>query len=53
MIDFQKELKKYTPVLEIENIEDEIAQVGDVEDIVELLQHLITKDNTRGNTDED
>ncbi|MCL2353208.1 MAG: hypothetical protein FWC69_01105 [Defluviitaleaceae bacterium] len=53
MIDFQKELKKYAPVLEIDNIEGEIAQVGDVEDIVELLQHLSAKNNARGNADED
>jgi hypothetical protein len=43
MIDFTKELKKYEPVLEIDNLEDEVAP-GDVQDIMSLLQYLFAKE---------
>ena len=39
MIDFNEELKKYKPVLEIEELEDGV-HANDVSDIMELLQHL-------------
>ena len=42
MIDFQEELKKFKPVLEIEELQDGAAN-NDVEDMIELLQHLSRK----------
>jgi len=39
MIEFKKELKKYEPVLEIEDIEEDVADDG-TQDILELLQYL-------------
>ena len=43
MIDFTKELKKFEPVLEVENLENEVAP-GDVQDILSLLQYLFAKE---------
>jgi hypothetical protein len=43
MIDFTKELKKFRPVLEVDNLEEEIAP-GEVQDILMLLQHLFAKE---------
>jgi len=45
MIDFTKELKKFEPVLEVENLEKEVAP-GDVQDILTLLQYLAAKEET-------
>ena len=39
MIDFEAELKKYEPVVEIETFEDGIAE-NDSKDVMELLQYL-------------
>ena len=43
MIDFQAELKKFKPVLEVEKLESEVGSGSDVKDILELLQHLAKK----------
>ena len=45
MIDFTKELKKYEPVLEVENLEKEVAP-GDALDILTLLQYLFSKEES-------
>ena len=39
MIDFATELKKYEPVVEIENANADIAE-QDAKDVMELLQYL-------------
>ncbi|MCL2620983.1 MAG: hypothetical protein FWD97_08645 [Defluviitaleaceae bacterium] len=47
MIDFQKELKKYQPVLEVDKLPEEIAE-GDTKDMMELLQYLFAKEQGKG-----
>ena len=47
MIDFEKELKKYEPVVEIEELDDDIAE-ADAKDVMELLQYLFTDVAERG-----
>jgi len=42
MIDFQEELKKFKPVLEVEELQ-EGSVGGDVKDMIEILQHLSQK----------
>ncbi|MCL2396950.1 MAG: hypothetical protein FWC93_02685 [Defluviitaleaceae bacterium] len=42
MIDFNEELKKYKPVLGVEELQDGVSG-NDVKDIMELLQHLSGK----------
>ena len=42
MIDFQEELKKFKPVLEIEELQDGAA-ANDIKDMLEILQHLSQK----------
>lgn len=39
MIDFQQELTKYQPILELEKIEDSIHN-SEVQDILDILQHI-------------
>ena len=39
MIDFKTELKKYQPLLELDEIEEAI-QSDEVSDIIDLLQHM-------------
>ena len=39
MIDFSKEIKKYKPVLEVEQLEEEFADNG-MDDMMELLRKL-------------
>jgi len=39
MINFQEELKKYKPVLEIEELEEDSVN-SDIKDMIELLQQL-------------
>ena len=39
MIDFANELAKFEPVLEIEDVDDGLAQ-SDAKDVMELLQYL-------------
>ena len=41
MIDFNEELKKYKPVLEVEKLQDGVG--NDVKDMLELLQLLSGK----------
>jgi len=44
MIDFENELKKYHPVLEVDDLHDDVNGNGhDIRDILELLQYLSTK----------
>ncbi|MCL2753098.1 MAG: hypothetical protein FWE44_03005 [Defluviitaleaceae bacterium] len=47
MIDFKKEIKKFEPVLEIEDIEDGVMDDG-AKDMMELLQFLFAKQNKNG-----
>jgi hypothetical protein len=47
MIEFEKELKKFKPVLEIDQIENGI-QENDVQDIVDILKEVIAKMEDRG-----
>ena len=42
MINFDEELKKYKPALEVDDIQDGING-GDMKDILELLQYLSMK----------
>lgn len=42
MLDFKEELKKFAPLLEVDDVRDE-EDLGDVQDILELLQHLSGK----------
>lgn len=39
MIDFNDELKRYEPMLEMDNIEDSINS-SEIKDIFDLLQHV-------------
>ena len=42
MVDFKDELKKFSPLLEVDNLNDD-EDLSDVQDILELLQHLSGK----------
>jgi len=42
MIDFKEELKKYSPILETEQVEDSVNQ-SDTRDLMDILQSLIGK----------
>ena len=42
MIDFNEELRKFKPVLEVEELEED-AMATDVKDMLELLQYLSAK----------
>ncbi|MGL4344372.1 MAG: hypothetical protein ACRCTE_04170 [Cellulosilyticaceae bacterium] len=42
MIDFEKELEKYKPVLEINNIESELTNY-DLRDIVDLIKNIVNE----------
>jgi len=44
MIDFDEELKRYKPVLEVDELQERVGG-NDVKDILELLQHLSAKVN--------
>lgn len=44
MIDFREELKKYNPILEIEDVEISI-QSDEIQDIQDLLQDLLKNIN--------
>ncbi|MCL2574881.1 MAG: hypothetical protein FWE33_00470 [Defluviitaleaceae bacterium] len=49
MIDFKSELKKFKPVLEVDNIEEDVVDC-DAKDVMELLQYLFAQKNeTRAN----
>lgn len=39
MIDFNEELKKYKPVLEVDDLEENVMG-NDMEDIIEILKQL-------------
>ena len=45
MIDFDEELKRYRPVLEVDELQDRVGNNNDVKDILELLQYLSAKVN--------
>ena len=45
MIDFKEELKKYSPILETEQVEDSVNQ-NDTRDLMDILQGLIQKTKT-------
>ena len=45
MINFEEELKKYKPVLEVDDLSEGVG-VNDVKDILELLQYLSTTAST-------
>ena len=42
MINFEEELQKYKPVLEVDDLQDKVGG-NDIKDILELLQHLSAK----------
>ena len=42
MINFDEELKKFKPVMEVDDLQDRVGN-GDVKDILELLQYLSAK----------
>ena len=42
MIDFKEELKKFAPLLEIDDIQEN-EDLSDIQDMLELLQHLSGK----------
>ncbi|MDR2183742.1 MAG: hypothetical protein LBE55_06165 [Clostridiales bacterium] len=42
MINFDEELKKYKPVLEVDDLQEGVG-VNDVKDILEMLQYLSAK----------
>lgn len=46
MIDFKEELKKYTPILEIEGVETAIEsdEIQDMEDLLQSLYKTIEKE---------
>jgi len=42
MIDFNEELKKFKPVLEVEKLQDEVGNT-EIKDMLELLLQLLQK----------
>jgi len=42
MINFDEEVKKYKPALEVDDLQDKVGG-SDVKDMLELLQYLSTK----------
>ncbi len=46
MINFNDELKKYEPMLEINDIEDSIHST-DVKDIMDMLNYIVNSNNTK------
>ncbi|MCL2377173.1 MAG: hypothetical protein FWC76_07255 [Defluviitaleaceae bacterium] len=42
MINFDEELKKYKPALEVDDLQEKVGG-SDVKDILEILQYLSTK----------
>ncbi len=47
MIDFDKELQRYEPKLDINHIEDTISE-EDIQDIFDILKHFIKHDDKQG-----
>ena len=45
MIDFEEELKKFKPSLEVSSIEDAIAQ-SDMADVADIILDIIKKEET-------
>lgn len=43
MLNFQEELKKYHPLTELNNIEEEL-HTSQMQDLLDLLQYIATKD---------
>ena len=41
MIDFEQELDKYKPVLELKDIEEELATNEDIKDIVDIVDIMM------------
>lgn len=48
MLDFKEELKKYKPVLGMEDVEKSIKS-DEVKDVMDMLQYLSNKLSERGN----
>lgn len=44
MIDFQTELKKYKPVTEIRDMEQQLQQTQ-MQDLLDILQHIVQEQN--------
>ena len=42
MFDFKEELKKYKPVLDVDDLQDEL-DLNEMQDMLELLQHVTKK----------
>jgi len=47
MIDFTQELKKFESVIEIEDVNEDIAE-ADAKDVMQLLQYLFDARNKQG-----
>lgn len=44
MFDFKEELKKYQPILELDDIESTLQQ-SQMQDLLDIVQHLIKEKN--------
>jgi len=42
VFDFKEELKKYKPVLDVDDLQDEL-DLNEMQDMLELLQHVTKK----------
>lgn len=45
MLDYKEELKKYSPILDVESVETSIKS-DEIQDIQDLLQSLLKKTNS-------
>ncbi len=50
MLNFQEELKKYQPLTELNHIEEEL-HASQIQDLLDLLQYIATKDTKQKRTD--
>ena len=50
MLDFEKELEKFEPSLEMEEVEDAIIK-NDTSDMMDLLKEIIEENKNRGQTE--
>lgn len=48
MLDFNKEIKKFKPSLEIDHIEQDI-QNNPIEDLLDILRHTAMQDSKKAN----
>jgi len=43
MIDFKTEIKKYEPIMELEQVGDSVSS-DEIRDVIDMLQHLTRKE---------